>query len=180
MLTKPKTIMKAKIYVGTYAKYNAGSINGKWLEVEDYGDIDEFYKACKELHKNEADPEFMFQDYEDIPKLFISESFVDTRLWDYLNTVPEDKQEAFDLWINDIHGSIDNDDDIDSLYDDFQDAYVGFYEGNDPQEDFAEQFVGEHYELEDTLANYFDYEKYARDLFMCDYTEIDGCVFRNV
>ena len=25
-----------RIYVGTYAKYNAGSIAGQWLDLEDY------------------------------------------------------------------------------------------------------------------------------------------------
>jgi len=51
----------ARIYVGTYAKYNAGSIKGAWLDLEDYSDRDAFLEACRELHKDEQDPEFMFQ-----------------------------------------------------------------------------------------------------------------------
>ena len=31
-----------RVYVGTYAKYNGGSLEGKWLDLEDYADKDEF------------------------------------------------------------------------------------------------------------------------------------------
>src|SRR5690349_16831915 len=53
-----------RVYVGTYAKYNNGSIAGAWLDLEDYADKDSFLAACAELHKDEDDPEFMFQDFE--------------------------------------------------------------------------------------------------------------------
>ena len=44
---KNKT-MDAKIYVGTYHKYNCGSIEGAWIDVTDL-DKEEFYLKCKEL-----------------------------------------------------------------------------------------------------------------------------------
>lgn len=59
-----KAFSKASVYVGTYAKYNAGSIYGDWLMLSDYADIEDFYEACRELHADEEDPEFMFQDWE--------------------------------------------------------------------------------------------------------------------
>lgn len=62
-----------RIYVGTYAKYNDGNLFGKWLDLADYGDLKEFYDACYELHKDEEDPELMFQDWEGIPDDLISE-----------------------------------------------------------------------------------------------------------
>lgn len=55
-----ENISEARIYVGTYAKYNEGSIFGKWLDLSDYSDSEEFYEACRELHKDEEDPELMF------------------------------------------------------------------------------------------------------------------------
>ncbi|MNL78164.1 Antirestriction protein (ArdA) [compost metagenome] len=61
-------INEARIYVGTYAKYNDGSIAGGWLDLSDYSNKDEFYQACTQLHADEEDPEFMFQDYENIPE----------------------------------------------------------------------------------------------------------------
>ena len=39
-------LLEAKIYVGTYRKYNEGSLFGKWLTLSDYSDKDEFYEAC--------------------------------------------------------------------------------------------------------------------------------------
>lgn len=52
------------IYVGTYAKYNNGSLFGKWLDLADYSNYDELITTMYELHSDEQDPEFMFQDYE--------------------------------------------------------------------------------------------------------------------
>lgn len=59
----------AKLYVGTYAKYNSGSIAGAWLDLEDYADRDSFLVAARELHKDESDPELMYQDFEGFPRL---------------------------------------------------------------------------------------------------------------
>ena len=73
------------IYVGTYEKYNNGSIAGKWLSLNDYDDLEGFYKACKELHNEEHDPEFMFQDFEYIPKSMIGESWIDPEFYNLLN-----------------------------------------------------------------------------------------------
>jgi antirestriction protein len=40
-----KTSVEFRIYVGTYAKYNDGSLFGKWMDLSDYIDLDDFYKA---------------------------------------------------------------------------------------------------------------------------------------
>lgn len=57
----------ARVYVGTYKKYNEGSINGGWLDLADYPKYGDFLAACRKLHKNERDPEFMIQDCEGFP-----------------------------------------------------------------------------------------------------------------
>lgn len=56
-----------KLYVSTYAKYNAGSLAGAWIDLDKYPDADAFERACRALHCNERDPEFMFQDCETDP-----------------------------------------------------------------------------------------------------------------
>lgn len=56
-----------RIYVGTYAKYNAGDLSGAWLSLRDYATYEELIEACLELHSDEADPELMIQDSEDFP-----------------------------------------------------------------------------------------------------------------
>ena len=60
----------AKCYVGTYEKYNNGSIYGKWLDLDDYQYYQQFLNACKHVHKNERDPEYMIQDWEGLPDGF--------------------------------------------------------------------------------------------------------------
>lgn len=45
----------AKVYVGTYKKYNEGSIKGGWLNLPDYFDKDEFINACKLQHIDECE-----------------------------------------------------------------------------------------------------------------------------
>ena len=56
-----------RVYVGTWKKYNNGSIYGKWLTLNNYSTYDEFLSACHQVHLNEKDPEFMIQDKEGIP-----------------------------------------------------------------------------------------------------------------
>lgn len=56
-----------KLYVGTYRKYNEGSLAGAWLDLDRYASAAEFAKACRELHRDERDPELMFQDCETDP-----------------------------------------------------------------------------------------------------------------
>lgn len=76
------TLSEARVYVGTYNKYNNGSLFGKWLDLSDYSDKDEFLEACRELHKDEQDPELMFQDYENIPEALISESWLSEKFFE--------------------------------------------------------------------------------------------------
>lgn len=70
------TFSEAKIYVGTYGKYNAGSIFGKQLDLSDYSDKDEFNEAYQKLHKDEEDTEYLYQDWENIPDSLIGESWL--------------------------------------------------------------------------------------------------------
>ena len=82
--------VRPAVYVGTYGKYNEGSIYGAWLYPGDYDSISEFFDACKNLHKDEPEGarEFMFQDKEYIPDSLYSEcSFTDAefaycKAWD--------------------------------------------------------------------------------------------------
>lgn len=56
-----------KVYVGTYKKYNEGSIAGGWVSLRDCKDYQQFLSKCRSLHRRERDPEYMIQDYEDFP-----------------------------------------------------------------------------------------------------------------
>ncbi|EBW2268484.1 antirestriction protein ArdA [Salmonella enterica] len=157
------------VYVGTYHKYNCGSIFGKWFDLTDFDNRDDFYAACRELHQGESDPEFMFQDWEGIPSKFASECSID---WDFIDAykqaVEEGQAAAFVAW-SEYTGECD--------FDAFQDAYNGEAES---EEDFAYSFVedcGLLNSVPDTLRTYFDYEAYARDLFSSGYVFHNGYVF---
>ena len=82
-MTTHTTTTEPRLYVGTYAKYNSGSIQGDWISLDGH-DKESFYQACAELHKDEADPEFMFQDFEGFPREFYGESGCDAELWEWL------------------------------------------------------------------------------------------------
>ncbi|WP_286856624.1 MULTISPECIES: antirestriction protein ArdA [Sphingobacterium] len=171
-------ITQASIYVGTYAKYNDGSIFGKWLKLSDYADRGEFYEACAELHSDEEDPEFMFQDYEHIPKGLIGESWLCENTFEVLEALgnlDDNDLEAFLIWCDNDHKDFSKSD-IDELISDFKDDYVAHY---DSEEDFARELVEGRSDLSDFAKEYFDYEAYARDLFCGSYWSQDGHVFYN-
>ena len=237
-----------RIYVGTYAKYNNGSIDGKWVDISKYNTYEEFVDACRELHKDEKDPEFMVQAYENFPRKWYHEGGLPTEeefekinefyLMDdieqrayeaYVNYTDDDDIDhfheayegqfdsasdfAYDLVDNlgwdgigsdnidtyfdydsfgrdlmfDYHmGDEDNEDsegnpeDPDHYYD--NDGYdMGEYESDDQvARDYIDGLGGVDQLGTETAQRYFDYEAFGRDLFMTDYFEEDGFVFRHI
>ena len=83
----------ARVYVSTYAKYNHSSLEGAWIKLDLYKNKSEFMAACKKLHKDERDPEFMFQDWENVPSWMISESWIDEEVWNQKPEEPQKKEE---------------------------------------------------------------------------------------
>lgn len=146
-----ENMSEARIYVGTYAIYNGGSIFGKWLDLSDYSDKEEFYEACRELHKDEQDPEFMFQDWEYIPSDLIGESWLADNIFEIIEAIDgldDDKKEAFEVWLN--HGSHDiTTQDIIDLIRSFEDDFLGAY---DDEEDYAYEIVDECYDLPELVT----------------------------
>lgn len=166
------------VYVGTYKKYNEGSLFGMWLDLSTFEDFDEFYMACRILHEDESDPEFMFQDYEAFPESWYSESGLCSRekfeLIKMYSELDDNEKAAFDAYLG-LHGS--NMDD-ESVFDDFREKFVGEY---DSEEDFAYQLAEETCmfdQVPESVKMYFDYKAFARDLFMGDYDFESGYVFR--
>lgn len=162
-------LQEAKVYVGTYKKYNEGSLYGKWLTLSDYSDRDDFYDACKELHSDEEDAEYMFQDWEYIPEGLISESWIGNTIFELIDLVdkinPIDDFNAFIAFLDFTSYSLE-DEELGYLISKFYDCYQGKF---DSEEAFAEHFVANCYELPDFAQTYFDYGKFANDLFITDY-----------
>lgn len=170
----------ASVYVGTYGKYNDGSLAGKWLDIADYASEEEFYEACAELHKDEpaGRRELMFQDWSNVPCGLISESSISDVLFGLVQeaqSMSDEEQEALAEWLAD-HGCSDRDT-ADDLVEEFRDDYVGDY---DREEDFAQEMVDEGMfgDIPENIASYIDYEAIARDLFINDYSYSNGHVYR--
>lgn len=160
------------IYCGTYAKYNAGSLFGAWLDLRAFDSYEEFMEVCSQLHADEEDPEFMFQDYQEFPDEWYSESGIDEEVFNKIIrycALDEHMRRVFQAYWE-ATGMDD--------FEECEQAYEGEY---DSEEDYAEFIIDECYDLEKTmgsLAGYFDYKAFARDLFITDYIFQDGFVFR--
>ena len=162
------------VYVGTYGKYNDGSLCGLWIDLSTFNDYDDFIDFCKAIHADEEDPELMAQDFEGFPRQWYDEGFMSEDDFDniieYSELCDKYSREAVDDYME-FHDELD----------DFEEAYCGEW---DSEEDFARHIVEECYDLEKSmgeLANYFDYEAFGRELFMWDYSMgANGNVFRRV
>ena len=151
-----------KVYVGTYAKYNNGFLDGKWFTPADYDSYDDFIDAIKKFHSDESDPEFMYQDEEFLPNSLYSESGFDEEAFDYCKYVSEHPDKAFGAycWMDNFNDTWDADN--------FESSFMGEY---DSAEDYCWQFIEDCGGLtealsRDTLEMYFDYESFGRDVKM--------------
>lgn len=167
------------VYVGTYHKYNCGSIFGMWLDLTTFADYDEFCAVCRFLHRDEADPELMCQDYENFPDEWYSEDIFSEDIFDLIQEFAElddDEREAFEVYVAAFGSSRD---DV-SIFDNFREAYCGKWSS---EEEYAEQLVEDCCMLEgapEFLKSYFNYAAFARDLFIDDYYFDSGYCFRRL
>lgn len=148
------------IYVGTYEKYNNGSIAGEWLSLAEHDTEEKFYDAARKLHKNEHDPELMFQTFENFPRAFYGESGCDSRLWEWLALDKYDR-EIVAAWLDQCSGT----DSIEYILD----CHIG---SADSWSEYVEDYVDNHISIPEHLQGYFDYDAYGQDL-RHDYTVAD-------
>lgn len=65
----------------------------------------------------------------------------------------------------------------------FEDSYQGEMDTREFAEQLAEEEIANYSyntEARDFISTYFDYEKYERDLFLGDYWESNGFIFRSI
>ena len=151
------------IYCGTYGKYNSGNLRGMWANLSTFDSYEDFRDFCLAIHADEDDPELMFQDGENIPDSLCHESIGEEEFNNILKYC--ELCEEYDVFA--VYDFLEwrTPEELDDMHD----AYVGVYES---EEDFAEELVNDCYDLDKmmgNLAGYFDYEKFARDLFISDY-----------
>ena len=147
------TNTQSRIYVGTYGKYNSGSIEGAWLDLEDYSDAETFADACQELH-GPGEHEFMFQDWENIPEGMITESSLSADYWEWAE-MSDNEKELLSVYRAHVYSE--------GTLEQAQYADSGRYAS---PEAWAEEFLADTGGLDEIpphLRCYFDYTAYARD-----------------
>lgn len=174
-----------RIYVASLSDYNNGILHGAWIDFEDCvsaSDVRDEINAILEdspfaqEHELKAE-EWAIHDYV-LPGSLKAEEYSEIdELWGCYETLQElkddDEIEAFLAFFEYEGGKHPSHVDIAH----FREAYRGFYKS---EEDFAEGLVDECgylFDMPETLRGYFDYEAFARDLFMTDYCFVDGYVF---
>ncbi|KFF09852.1 antirestriction protein [Chryseobacterium soli] len=173
-------LQSACIYVGTYRKYNNSSLYGKWLNLSDYSDYDELITAMYELHSDEEDPEFMFQDYE-TPEFFInqgliSESYISKDIYEVAEQIDSSDYdfeviEAYAECMSNYHKEVED------LLESLSDSYYGKF---DSDENFVQEMLEQDGSIPENLPSYIyiDWTSTARHL-MYDYSTSNGYYFRN-
>ena len=161
------------LFCGTYGKYNEGNLGGMWVHPYTFDSYKDFINFCKAIHADEEDPELMYQDFANMPDSLYHESMGEkefNKISEYCELCDDYSVEAVDDFLE-----LFRPEDLDRM----PDAYVGVY---DSKEDFAREMVNDCYDIEQmmgSLADYFDYEAFARDLFINDYCfGSHGTVFR--
>lgn len=151
------------LYCGTYGKYNEGNLRGMWVDLSTFEYYEDFENFCLAIHADEEDPELMYQDYENMPRSLYHESMGE----EGFNKIAEycELREDYGFEVVDDFLELYEPEDLDRM----QDSYVGVY---DSREDFAKEEVINNFNPEKIMvdfADYFDYDAYARDLFLNDY-----------
>jgi len=152
------------IYVSTYAKYNAGNLAGDWLNLEDYADSEDFYKACERLHSDEADPEYMFQTYSGIPAALYSESGGIDRVYDWLD-LEDDMRAAVEIYLDQVDGNAEPWEAarrVNAVFDSLEDYAADYLENWFGHDNPALEFLWMYINLRDVAEGLLTGETYAK------------------
>ena len=166
-----------KLYVGTYAKYNNGSLEGEWLDLDDYADAEEFEEACLELHKDEEDPELMFQDCDcehDWERKLYAERSIPSEYWTIRDALDRSyiDDDVFDAWANVTSEDIDED-----AVKKCEEQYCGQMSGEDYAEQLCEDCGYLSKDIPSIISCNIDWTGVWRDLTYDGYAEENGYIF---
>lgn len=148
-----------KVYVGTWGKYNGGSLHGEWVDLSNFATPEQFKNYChKKLHADEPDAELMFQDVQGPAWVHsvISEYGMNYEMvWGWL-ALDDYEKPIVDGWIemNGTRGY----DDFDELVQDATDNYMGG-EGQDFSDFVMDSFSDwyGHMSVREFLQKHYNY-----------------------
>lgn len=156
--------VKPAIYIACLAAYNNGFLHGEWIDASQSADgIYSKIQEMLDLSPVEDAEEYAIHDYEGFGSIQIHE-------YDSIETIVE--YVAFIEEFNDLGAELLSEYSITDATKLLEENYHGSY---DSEVDFASHLFQDCYgcqDLPDILLNYFDYDAFARDLFMCDYFSV--------
>jgi antirestriction protein len=183
--------MNVRVWVGCLAHYNNGDLIGEWVDATDAGDWvcpkrnpDDIYINCEEYWVMDHEIPGVNGEMDPVTAVKWGELFAD---------VDDDKADGFTAWVK--WRGFTSPGEIDPAH--FEDEYRGAW---DSEKDYAMETAGEllhdqalalaksldtgRYspghgltELIEELIRYFDWDQYARELFMQGHHFEDGHVF---
>ncbi len=162
-MTTTTTTDAPRIYVASLSDYNAGRLHGVWIDLDglDQADIEEAVATMLRASREPLAEEWAIHDYE-FSGIKIAESEDFGTVATLAAAITEHGPALAAYW--EYIGTIDAND----LADSFEEAFQGEY---DSETAYAEELIedsGTLANVPDYIARYFDYEAYARDLFMGD------------
>lgn len=181
-----------RIYVASLTDYNAGILHGAWLDFDDFESAGEVWEAVEDMLK--ASPtaartgyraeEYAIHDFEGWCGVRLGEYESIEALWrayEVLSKMLDDDNcdpAAIRAYADHIGAGVANIDD--EFRDEFDDRFSGRW---DCKTDFIEDLLEESGMLDEVpewARDYFNYEQFARDLFMKNYYRDPetGYVFR--
>jgi antirestriction protein len=151
------------IYVANLGAYNEGRLVGEWIKLEDGVTADDINERIQSMLSRTGGEEYAVHDYDNMPSSLGE--------WPDMGTVAAVAQAIHDHGHDLVTAYIEcfEEDSLDQL----KDRLYGVYKS---AEDFAYEYLNEQYDIDKMmggLAGYFDYEAYARDLFMDDFVSAD-------
>jgi len=167
-----------KIYVADLADYNAGSLHGFWCDLEGK-DLDDVQTEIREFLKartkatGELHEEYAIHDHENTP------DYGEHGLEDYvsLQEVIDDCDDAgaVTAYAESVVGS-----GYPFTAEQFQDAYCGHW---DSEQEYAEDWIdstGMLANVPEEITWYFDFEKYADNMFNNSHVSVDAGLGKGV
>ena len=148
-----------------------------------YKDEDEFIEALKEEYNDDEYLKLYIKDFENIPDYLIpNNNIIPTQFFALrkaLETFDDTELNAFWVWCNHYNININtiNGVDCNHLISNFQNDFQGSFLS---EEDYAQSYIQDNYDIPDALTDYIDYRDFAAEqLFDGEYWFEDGFVFSN-
>ncbi|BCA96086.1 antirestriction protein [Legionella antarctica] len=151
------------IYVACLASYNNATLHGVWIDATQSDD--EIMEEIWTMLDNSSEPnaeKYAINDYEGFGSIKIHEYESICNIVEYASFIQEHGELGLALLC---------DYSIDDAQTMLEDHYQGCY---DSEVDFARQLFDDCYthQIPDSLICYFDFEDFARDLFISDYCSV--------